>query len=303
METVLGLSVTSSSVGWVVLDGSGTGTAYLDHDVVDVTGRPADDLSRHIGAVRGAQAIAAATGQDLTSIGVTWTDDAAATAKLVLRALPGLGFDKVVPIHLADPDDDIELTARAAALAVASSVDTVPVPLLRREPVAAAPIRKHSWVAPARAAAVLVAGLSALFVAGPELAGQPESPVPKMQAASDSSAGWQSVYAVSVPVAAPPTAVTVQLVAGRPSPAPLRPAATVGETAPMTPQVVEAIAPPVAEVAAPAALLGAEPVAVSHLPAQQIAPVPAPTLPAPSPVVSAPDPAQLVFSPLLGALP
>jgi hypothetical protein len=303
VETVLGLSVTSSSVGWVVLDGSGTGAAYLDHDVVDVAGRPADDLSRHIGAVRSAQAIAAATGQDLRSIGVTWTDDAAATAKLVLRALPGLGFDKVVPIYLEDPDDDIELTARAAALAVASSADTVPVRLLRREPVVAAPMRKHSWVAPVRAAALLVAGLSALFVAGPELTGQPHSPVPEMQAAYDSSAGWQSVYAVSVPVAAPPPAVTVQLVAGRPSPAPLRPVATVGETAPLTSEVVEAVAPPVAEVAAPAVLLGAESVAVSHLPTRQTAPGPAQAIPAPSPVMPPPDPAQLVFGPLLGALP
>jgi hypothetical protein len=71
----------------------------------------------------------------------------------------------------------------------------------------------------------------------------------------------------------------------------------------MTAYVVEENDLSVAEVAVPDDPVGAVPVAVSHLPTQEVAPGPAPTLPAPSPVVSAPDPAQLVFSPLLGALP
>ena len=219
METVLGLSVTSSSVGWVVLDGSGSDAATLDHDVIEVKGRPAEDITRHLGAVRGAQAIASASGQHLALIGVTWTDDAAATANLVLRALPGLGFDKVVPVHLTDADDHVELTlAWAAALAVASNVATAPVPVPPREQVT--PTRKYAWVAPTRAAAVLVAGLSALFVLGPELASPPSAPMPETQAASESPMDFESIRAVPAPAAAPPVAVTVQLVAGRPSPAP-----------------------------------------------------------------------------------
>jgi hypothetical protein len=303
VETVLGLSVTSSSVGWVVLDGSGPGAGSLDHDEVDVAGLPADDISRHIGAVRGAQAIAAASGQDLTSIGVAWTAEAVATANLVLRELPALGFHKVVPVRLTDAGEHVELTlAWAAALAVASNVATVPVPVLRREPVAAVQPRKNSWLAPTRAAVVLVAGLSALFVAGPELAGQAESPTPEIQSAADAPAVWESVYAVAVPAAEPPAPVTVQLVAGRPTPAPNR-AIEPAQQVPTTSYAAEEATPVVAEVAVPEPAVSTESVAVPHMPGQQMA-APSPiSEPAPTPVMPPPDPAQLVFSPLLGALP
>ena len=301
METVLGLSVTSSSVGWVVLDGSGSDAATLDHDVVDVTCRPAEDITRHLGAVRGAQVIASASGQHLASIGVTWTDDAAVTANLVLRALPDLGFHKVVPVRLTDAGEHVELTlAWAAAVAVASKVATVPVPVPRRERVAVAPVRKHAWVAPTRAAAVLIAGLTALFVLGPEFAGQPEAPVPETQAASDSPMEFESIHAVPAPAVAPPVAVTVQLVAGRPSPAPT---VTVQDSVPVTSYIAEESAPPeAAAVAVPEVPVSAETVAVQHLPAQPVAPGPA-VEPAPSPAMPPPDPAQVVFSPLFGALP
>ena len=55
VETVLGLSMTSSSVGWVLLDGPGADAATLDHDVFDFVGGSADDgdISKHIAAVRG----------------------------------------------------------------------------------------------------------------------------------------------------------------------------------------------------------------------------------------------------------
>jgi hypothetical protein len=303
VETVLGLSMTSSGVGWVVLDGSGVDAKTLDHDVVDVSGRSADDIDRHLGAVRGARAIAAASGQDVRSIGVGWTDESAATATLVLRALPGLGFDKVVPVRLAGSGDDIELTARAAALAVTSEIDAIPVPLLRREPVAGAPPPEYSWLASARAAAVLVAGLSALFVLAPELAGQPAAAAPKVQATSDSPSGWESVHvpAVPAPDAAPTPAVTVQLVAGRP--APRRPAAqpSVQENAPITTYVIEETNPAGAAVVVPETPTSAQPVGVPHLPVQQVS-APAPAV-EPAPAIPSPDPAQIVFSPLFSALP
>ena len=293
MDTVLGLAVTSRSVGWVVLDGSGIDAATLDHDVVDVECRPAGDISRHLAAVRGAQAIAAASGQHLASIGVTWTDDAAATANLVLRALPSLGFHKVVPVRLSDAGEHVELTlAWAAALAVASDVATVPVPVTRREQVVA-PARKHAWVAPTRAAVMLVAGLSALFVLGPELAAQPAAPAAETQTASDSPKELASIHAVPAPVAAPPVEVTVHLVAGRTAAPP-----------PVTSSVVEEATPSAAEVAVPDEPVSAEPVPVSHLPIDLVAPLPGPAVePTPSPVVPEPDPAQFVFNPLLGALP
>ena len=61
MEAVLGLSMTSTSVGWVLLDGQDADGVVIDHDAFDVLADVAahDDFSRHLAAVRGAQAIAA----------------------------------------------------------------------------------------------------------------------------------------------------------------------------------------------------------------------------------------------------
>jgi hypothetical protein len=104
VETVLGLSVTSSSVGWVLLDGPGVDANVLDHDVFDVafgSGQD-DDISKHVAAVRGVQSIAAASGHELKSIGLTWTADASATANLLMTALPDLGFEKVASVRLSE---------------------------------------------------------------------------------------------------------------------------------------------------------------------------------------------------------
>lgn len=104
VETVLGLSVTSSSFGWVLLDGPGVDAATLDHDVFDVPAGSGDDhdISKHVTAVRGVLSIAAASGHDLTSVGLTWTPDAAAMANLLLTALPDLGFEKVATVRLSE---------------------------------------------------------------------------------------------------------------------------------------------------------------------------------------------------------
>lgn len=104
METVLGLSVTSSSVGWVLLDGPGVDANALDDDVFDVAfGTGGDDgISKHVAAVRGVQSIAAASGHELKSVGLTWTADASATANLLLTSLPDLGFEKVASVRLSE---------------------------------------------------------------------------------------------------------------------------------------------------------------------------------------------------------
>ena len=114
------------------------------------------------------------------------------------------------------------MLARDAALAVNSNAVTVPVPLVHRQP-AVVPTGTQSWFGPpARAAAVLVAGMTALFVVAPELAGQPESQPAEVQPASESAATSRSIYAVSAPAATPPVADTIQLVMGHPEPAPPR---------------------------------------------------------------------------------
>ena len=77
METVLGLSMTSASVGWVLLDGPGPDATTLDYDAFDVQAgiQAAGNTSQHVAAARGAQAIATASGHKVGSVRVTWTED------------------------------------------------------------------------------------------------------------------------------------------------------------------------------------------------------------------------------------
>jgi hypothetical protein len=318
VETVLGLSLTSSSVGWAVLDGAGADPATLDHDVVDFAGGSTDDgdisndddISHHVAVLRGVQAIAAASGHDLTWIGVTWTDDAAPAANLVLKSLAGMGFDKVLPVRLAEAEalgsiEDQVMLARAAALAVLSNAETVPVPLL-----AVVPVRKPSWFASPVRAAALVAGLTALFVVGPELGGLPEPQSADAQPVFDSSATSVSIQAV--PVTAPPTPVAdaIQLVVGHPEPA-ARPrgvlvtAETTAVQAPVEQILPEAQVPVVVlsnDISNDVALVPAEVAPQPALAGPLPGPAPAPS-PEAVPTSPAPDPAQVVMNPLLSALP
>jgi hypothetical protein len=104
VQTVLGLSMTSTSVGWVLLDGQGPDAATLDHDAFDVQSGAddtADDTSRHAAAACGAQAIATASGHKVGSVQVTWTEDAEADAATLLKSLADLGFDNVHAISLS----------------------------------------------------------------------------------------------------------------------------------------------------------------------------------------------------------
>ncbi len=100
VETVLGLSMTSSSIGWVLLDGPGPDAEVLDHDSFDVGPADDGDISGHLTALRGARSIAISSGHEVSSIGVTWTDDAKAKANLLLKSLPEWGFDNIVSVPL-----------------------------------------------------------------------------------------------------------------------------------------------------------------------------------------------------------
>lgn len=116
MDTVLGLSLTSTSVGWVLVEGRDANGTILDHDDFEV--RPATGVQavytseQASAAVLDAQAAAAGYDQRLHVVGVTWTDEAAAEAALLLESLTDAGFDNVVPIRLHDACD---MLARAIA--------------------------------------------------------------------------------------------------------------------------------------------------------------------------------------------
>ena len=116
MDTVVGLSLTSTSVGWVLVEGRDADGTILDHEDFEVDSgggvRVVNTSEQATAAVLDAQA--AATGYDrrLHVIGVTWSDEAAAEAALLLESLTDAGFHNVVPIRLHDACD---LLARAIA--------------------------------------------------------------------------------------------------------------------------------------------------------------------------------------------
>jgi hypothetical protein len=116
LDTVVGLSLTSTSVGWVLVEGRDAAGSILDHDDFQVRSgggvRAVSTAQQTTIAVLDAQAAAASYDQRLHVIGVTWSDEAAADAALLLESLTGAGFDNVVPIRLHDACD---MLARAIA--------------------------------------------------------------------------------------------------------------------------------------------------------------------------------------------
>jgi hypothetical protein len=106
MEAVLGLSVTPSAVGLVLVEGQDADGSTVDREAFEiVSGRhstPLHTSEQAAAAVLRTEAIAATRGQRLHSIGVTWSDGADAEASLLLKSLNERGFDNVVPIRLPE---------------------------------------------------------------------------------------------------------------------------------------------------------------------------------------------------------
>jgi len=100
------LSVTPSAVGLVLVEGQDADGATMDRDAFEVRSRrrsnPQHTCEQAAAAVLRTEAIAAARGHRLHSIGVTWSDDADTEASLLLRSLSDSGFDNVVPIRLPE---------------------------------------------------------------------------------------------------------------------------------------------------------------------------------------------------------
>jgi len=116
LDTVLGLSLTSTSVGWVLVEGRAADGTILDHDDFEV--RPAAGLQaaytseQASSAVLDAQAAAAGHDQRMHVVGVTWSDEVAAESAMLLETLTDAGFDNIVPVRLHDA---CEMLARAIA--------------------------------------------------------------------------------------------------------------------------------------------------------------------------------------------
>lgn len=116
METVLGLSLTPTAFGWVLAEGHGADGTILDHQesaLYAEDGVPAVSTAEQVAQeVLRVDAQANASDHHLRVIGVTWNDEAAAQAALLLEALTDAGFDNVVPVRLLEA---VETLARAIA--------------------------------------------------------------------------------------------------------------------------------------------------------------------------------------------
>jgi hypothetical protein len=106
VDAVLGLSVTPSAVGLVLVEGQDADGATMDRDAFEVLSRgrssPLQTSEQAAAAVLRSEAIAATRGHRLHSIGVTWSDDADAEASLLLKSLTESGFDNVVPVRFPE---------------------------------------------------------------------------------------------------------------------------------------------------------------------------------------------------------
>jgi hypothetical protein len=109
LDTVLGLSLTSTAVGWVLVEGRDADGTIVDHDDFEVYAgggvRAVKVSERAAEAVLHAQDATAHHDQRLHVIGVTWSDDAAAEAALLQESLTNAGFHNLVPIRLQQAAD------------------------------------------------------------------------------------------------------------------------------------------------------------------------------------------------------
>ncbi|HYJ54670.1 MAG TPA: hypothetical protein VEX40_03925, partial [Mycobacterium sp.] len=108
MDAVLGLSVTPSAVGLVLVEGQDADGATTDGEAFEVRSRGwsiAQTSEQAAAAVLRTEAIAADRGHRVHSIGVTWSDDADTEASLLLKSLSDSGFDNIVRVRLSEATD------------------------------------------------------------------------------------------------------------------------------------------------------------------------------------------------------
>jgi hypothetical protein len=126
MDAVLGLSMTPTTVGLVLVEGQDADGATMDKDEIAVHDRglvsAVNTSEKAAAAVLRTEAIAAARGHRLHSIGVTWSEDADTEASLLLESLSESGFDNVVAVRLPQAT---EALARGIASVIGHQVTAV----------------------------------------------------------------------------------------------------------------------------------------------------------------------------------
>jgi hypothetical protein len=117
MDVVLGIALTVDSVRLVLVDESDGN--LIDQDTFDIDrtgGVQSATVTEHVvNAVLGTYGVAAANGHTVARIAVTWTDDAAEDAGLLVEALGEVGMPNVVAVTGCDAAETfVERMAEAA---------------------------------------------------------------------------------------------------------------------------------------------------------------------------------------------
>ena len=102
MDAVLGLSMTPTSVGLVLVEGQDADGATMDRDAFTVETGAVPSSEQATAAVLRTEAMAATRGLRLHSIGVTWSEDADDEASILMQSLSDSGFDNVVAIRMPE---------------------------------------------------------------------------------------------------------------------------------------------------------------------------------------------------------
>lgn len=148
MDAVIGVSVTPSTVGMVLVEGDSAAdfeAVNLDLEVFDVAGL---DLSRAraardeiVATVARAESVAADNGRRLRSIGVTWSDGADVQAAELVADLNEAGFGNVVDVRFRQATD-----ALAHSIADIVGFDTTVVCVVEPEGALALTVDRHDGV-------------------------------------------------------------------------------------------------------------------------------------------------------------
>lgn len=126
MDVVLGVAMAPETVRMVLVEGEGAGGVIVDQADFDIPGDAAAD--QVIAAIRGTEESAAQSGYQLTSSGVTWTDQTEATA--LRNALAAHKIENVVLVSAVT-------AAAALAQAVGGATNWARTALLFVEPTTA----------------------------------------------------------------------------------------------------------------------------------------------------------------------
>jgi hypothetical protein len=102
VDAVLGLSMTPTSVGLVLVEGQDADGATMDRDSFSFTDGDVHSSEQATAAVLRTEALAATRGLRLHSIGVTWSEDADLQASMLMESLSESGFDNVVAIRMPE---------------------------------------------------------------------------------------------------------------------------------------------------------------------------------------------------------